>query len=90
VLSKVCGQILTNNAEMLPGAEAVFTVTNTLVAATDVVIANAGGAATTGDYGCFANKVAAGTFDITLTNLSAVSLTEVVTVNFAIVKGVTA
>ncbi len=90
VATGVCGQILTSNAELLPGAEAAFTVTNTSVAATDVVIVNAGGAASTGKYGCWANNIAANAFDITLSNLSAVSLTEIVTVSFAVVKAVNA
>lgn len=89
VLNKIVGAILTHNAEILPGAEATFTCTNTSVVATDVVVANAGGAAATGKYGCFVNNVGAGAFDITLTNLSIISTTEVVTVNFAVIKGVT-
>lgn len=90
VLNKICGAVLTNNAELLPGAEATFTVTNTTVVATDVVLVNPGGAGSTGKYIAAANNIAAGAFDITLSNVSAVSLTEAVTVNFAIIKGVQA
>jgi len=90
VLSKICGTIVTHNAEMVGGAEAKFTVTNTLVAATDVVNLAIASGGTSGDYGIFPTAVSAGAFDITLTNLSAVSLTEALTINFAILKGVAA
>ncbi len=90
VLSKPTGQIVTNSAELLPGAEAAFTVTNSLVAATDVPLIAIGAGGATGKYLAVVSAVAAGSFDITLSNASAVSLTEAVTVNFAILKGVAA
>ena len=37
-LSKTCGQITTDTSSLAAGAEAEFTVTNTTVAATDVVV----------------------------------------------------
>ena len=45
------------------GAEAVFTVTNTAVAATDVPILAIASGGTTGDYGLSVTAVAAGVFD---------------------------
>lgn len=89
-LSKPCGQITTNNASLAAGAEAEFTVTNTLVAATDTVILNItpGG---TGTPFAYVSSVAAGSFKITVTNLHAATAdTSADVINFAVIKAVAA
>lgn len=90
-LSKPVGQIVTDATSLAAGAEATFTVTNTLVAATDVVVVCAKGGQTAGTSVPVVSAVAAGSFDITLTNLHAATAdTGAMTINFAIVKGVAA
>ena len=90
VLSKPTGRVVMHNAEMLPGVEVAFTVTNSLVAATDVPLLAIGSGGATGQYLISVGAVAAGSFDVCLSNASAISTTEAVVVNFAILKGVIA
>lgn len=89
-LSKVVGQITMNNAALAAAAEATFTVTNTAVAATDVVVACHGSAGTSGAYLVGVSNITAGTFDITVSNVSGGSLSEAIVINFAVIKGVSA
>lgn len=89
-LSKICGAITLNNAALAAAAEATFTVTNTAVAATDVVLACHGSAGTSGAYNVNVSNITAGTFDITVSNLSAGSLSEAIVINFAVIKAVAA
>lgn len=89
-LSKPCGQITMNNAALAAAAEATFTVTNTLAAVGDVVLACHGSAGTSGSYAVDASNFTAGTFDLTVTNQSAGSLSEAIVINFILVKAVAA
>ena len=89
-LNKVCGQITMNGAALAAAAEATFTVTNSAVAATDVVLVCHGNTGTSGAYGFAVSNITAGTFDITVTNWSAGSLSEAIVLNFVIVKAVAA
>ncbi len=87
-LSKPCGQVTTVALTTAAGAEERFTVTNTLVAATDTISLgttyNGNGTPMIGVL-----KVAAGAFDIVITNLHAsAALNAVVVINFAIHKAV--
>lgn len=87
-LSKPTGQITTVAATTAAAAEETFTVTNTLVAATDVVVISTtyAGAGTPMVY---CKKVAAGSFDITIANLHATAaLDALLVINFAVIKGV--
>jgi hypothetical protein len=88
-LSKPCGQITTVALTTAGAAEERFTVTNTLVTATDTITLgttyNGGGTPMVGVL-----KVAAGAFDIVITNLSASALDDVMVINFAIHKAVAA
>jgi hypothetical protein len=78
------GQIVTNNAALAAGSEAAFVVTNSAISAYDIpVIAIASGAATAGTYLVSVVAVAAGSFTIVITNASAGSLSEALTINFA-------
>jgi hypothetical protein len=65
-----------------------FTVTNSAIAATDVVIANMR-SGTTDRYTVIVTKVAAGSFDLRVTDLSGTT-TEQPVINFAVIKAVTA
>lgn len=89
-LSKVCGQVTTVAATTAAAAEDTFTVTNTTVAATDVVVMTttyAGG----GTPIVYCKKVAAGSFDITISNLHATAaLDAALVINFVVIKAVAA
>lgn len=88
-LNKVCGQITTVALTTAGAAEETFTVTNSAVAATDVVVVSttyAGG----GTPAVSVKGVAAGSFVVVITNLSASALDAVVVINFAVIKAVAA
>jgi hypothetical protein len=81
------GQITLNSTSLAAGAEAKFTVTNSFVTATSVpVIALASGQ--TADTSIVAvTAVAAGSFQITVTNVGAGADTGAGVVNFIIFQG---
>ena len=81
------GQITMNNAALAAAAEVSFTVTNSEISATDVVVVNHGSAGTAGSYLIAANTIAAGSFAITVSNFSAGSLSEAIVINFVALKG---
>ena len=81
------GQITMNGAALADAAEVSFTVTNSKVAATDVDVACHGSAGTAGAYIVSANSIAAGSFKITVSNVSGGSLSEAIVINFVALKG---
>ena len=86
-LNTESGQITMNNAALADAAEVSFTVTNSKVAATDVVVACHGSAGTAGAYIVSANAIAAGSFAITVSNVSGGALSEAIVINFVALKG---
>jgi hypothetical protein len=86
-LNTESGQITMNNAALAAAAEASFTVTNDKIAATDVVVVNHGSGGTAGSYLVGATAIAAGSFEITVTNVSSGSLSEAIVINFVALKG---
>ena len=86
-LNTESGQITLNNAALGDGAEAKFTVTNDRVAATAVVVVNHGSAGTAGAYWLVVSTVAAGSFKVTVGNLSGGSLSQAIVINYALIKG---
>lgn len=84
------GAITTVNTAMAAGAETGFTVTNSSVAATDIPYIVIKSGATLNSYSVQVDAVAAGSFHVNLTNLSAGSLSEALVLNYAIIKGVAA
>lgn len=85
-LNKPSGQITTSDASLAGAAEVSFTVTNSEVAATDVVIVNVASGASTGTYIASVSAVAAGSFDITLSNVGATA-GEALVLNYVALKG---
>ena len=83
------GQITLASVDLAAGAEATFTVTNSVVAATDVVIVNVSDDQDAGTLLAFVDDVGAGTFDIVLSNVhaSAASGNGGTVVNFAVIGG---
>jgi hypothetical protein len=87
-LDKMCGTITLHNAELAAAAIVSFTVTNAQVAATDLVLIQHDSVATLGKYLVSANTMAAGSFNVTVTNISAGNLSEAIVLRFAIVRAV--
>ena len=86
-LNTESGQITMNDAALAAAAEVSFTVTNSEIAETDVVVVNHGSAGTAGAYLVGVSAIAAGSFGITVTNVSAGSLGEAIVINFVALKG---
>lgn len=90
VLNKICGQITMHNATLNAAAEATFTLTNSTIAATDVVLVNVATGATAGTYTAVVDAVAAGSCRITVGNHSGSNQGEAIVLNFIVLKGVAA
>jgi hypothetical protein len=88
-LSKVTGQITMNNAALTADTTVSFTLTNTTIAATDMILVQHISAGTVGAYVCSAAP-AAGSATVYVRNVTAGSLSEAIVLQFAIIKAVTA
>ena len=86
-LSTNSGQITMDDANLADDTEISFVVTNTNVAATDVIIANHGSAGTMGAYVVQASNIGSGTFEISVKNVSGGTLGEAIVINFVVIKG---
>lgn len=92
-LSKLTGQITTNNASLAAEAAAEFTVTNTLVAIGDVVVCCQQSGSNGGDTDVYVSGTAAGSFKIKVANNNAAAGTAetgAIIINFAVIKGASA
>lgn len=89
-INALCGAITMNGAALAAAAEVKFTVTNNQVAATDVPVIGIKSVGTSGSYLICVSAVAAGSFDITISNASTGSLSQALVINFAIIKAVAA
>jgi hypothetical protein len=81
------GQITMDDAALAGAAEVSFTLTNSQIAATDVVVVNHGSVTTTGAYLVGVSAVASGSCSITVANLTGGSLGEAIVLNFVVIKG---
>lgn len=87
-LNASSGQITTVAQNIAAAAEVQFTVTNSRVAAVDTVIVNVASGSTGGTTIAAVTAVAAGSFQITLTNLHASTAeTGTLVLNFMVIKG---
>lgn len=86
-LNKPTGQITTNAAALGTLAYVSFVVTDSFVQSTDVVIACISGGGTANAYQVDVSAVTNGSFTLTLTNVTAGSLSEAPVINFVVVKG---
>jgi len=84
-LNAKAGTITTHGAALASLATVQFTMTNSAISATDVVIANQGSGGTAGSYQTHVVSVGAGTCVVRLSNTSGGSLSEAVTINFAVI-----
>ena len=89
-LNKRFGQITMNNASLSAAAEVSFTLTNSVIAATDVVMVCVGSGATAGAYNIQCDAVATGSCRISIGNMSSGSLGEAIVLNFVVIKAVNA
>ena len=84
-INKTAGTITTANAQMAPGADVAFIVTNDKVSALDTVIVNiASGATATFAYSIAVVTVTDGAFTINLSNVSSNAYTDTLKINFAV------
>lgn len=88
-LNTICGSITMNNASLEGNALVSFTLTNSSIAATDVVVVSVKSGASTGKYTATVTATAAGSCQITVTNIGSTA-SEAVVLNFAVIKSVTA
>lgn len=89
-LNTACGTITMNNAALNAGTSVAFTLTNSVIAATDLVIVNIKSGATALSYNTEVEAVAAGSCSICLRNYTAGNLSEAVVLSFAVIKAVAA
>ena len=88
-LSKKCGQITMHNASLAADTTVSFTLTNSTIAATDLLVLNHVSGGTAGSYLLNA-QAGAGSASINVRNITAGSLGEAIVIGFAVVKAVTA
>lgn len=90
-LDKICGEIVMDSASLSHQTPVAFTLTNSAIAATDVVAVSVKSGGTAGAYLVSAGAVAAGSCSITLFNCqTSGSLSEAVVLSFAVIKAVAA
>ena len=87
-LNKINGEIVMHNDALADDATAAFTLTNSTIAATDVVIVNVASVGTAGAYQVTVGAVAAGSCSISVLNVSGGSLSQAIKLNFAVIKAV--
>lgn len=88
-LNKGTGQITMHNAALAAGAKVSFVVSNSLVAAVDGVVPWVASGGTANAYRVDLTAVGAGTFTLTIENITAGSLSEAPVIGFAVIKGAT-
>jgi len=88
-LNTQCGQITLNNAALAASTTVSFTLTNSQIAAGDVLILNHVSAGTAGAYLLNA-QTAAGSASVNVRNITAGSLSEAIVLAFVVIKATTA
>lgn len=88
-LNTVCGKITMNNASLAAAAEVTFTLSNTTIDATDVIVVNHSAGGTAGAYLVGVSAVAADSCKLTVSNVSGGALGEAIVLSFAVIKAVT-
>jgi hypothetical protein len=88
-LNKKCGQITMHNASLAAATTVSFTLTNSTIAATDLLVLNHVSGGTAGSYLLNA-QAASGSASINVRNVNGSSLSEAIVIGFAVVKAVAA
>lgn len=92
-LSKLTGTITTDTTSLAAEGKATFTVTNTKVAIGDVICVSIRSGSNGGNTAVTVTAVAAGSFDLTVSNNNAAAGTAetgAIIINFVVLKGVSA
>lgn len=89
-LNKPSGQITMHNAALAAGAEVLFLFTNSLMSTSDTVVINIAWGAVNPDNYTVRIAPGNGQARINVKNVGAVSLSEAVIINYAIIKGAAA
>ncbi len=87
-LNKLSGQITMINSALNAGVIVSFVLTNSFIAAGDVLILNHSAVGTVGAY-LLNTQCAAGSATINVRNTSAVNLSEAIVISFVLIKAVT-
>jgi hypothetical protein len=88
-LNTKCGQVTMNAAALAADTTVSFTLTNSTIAATDVLVLNHVSGGTAGSYLLNA-QAAAGSASINVRNVTGGSLSEAIVIGFAVIKAVIA
>ena len=88
-LNKKCGQITMDAAALASATTVSFTLTNSTIAATDLLVLNHVSGGTAGSYLLNA-QCGAGSVSINVRNITAGALAEAIVIGFAVVKAVIA
>lgn len=89
-INKTNGQIVTAATNVGTATPQSFVVTNSTVAATDTVIVHRSSGGSNASYAIGCDAVSAGSFRVYIANVSSAGLAETLTLNFAVIKAVTA
>lgn len=90
-LNKTNGKITMNNAALAASTTVGFVFTNSTISASDAIIIHpSGGNSGLGTYNVWADNLASGSCVVWVRNISGVSQSEALTLNFAVIKAVTA
>jgi len=84
-LNKKCGQITMNAASLAADTTVSFTLTNSTIATTDLLVLNHVSGGTAGSYLLNA-QCAAGSVSINVRNVTAGALAEAIVIGFAVIK----
>jgi hypothetical protein len=88
VLNKITGQITTHAANLATLTTVTFILTNSTIAATDVVVFGVvSGETTPGSYIVTASEAAAGSCKVNIFNVTGGGLAETLVIQFAVIKG---
>lgn len=85
-LNTSCGQITMDGEDLNAGTAVSFTLTNSRIAAGDLLILNYTGAGTAGAY-TLNGQAGAGSAVLTVRNVTAGNLSDAIVISFAVIKG---
>lgn len=85
VVNAKAGVVTMHNAALAASAAVQFTMTNSAISGTDVVVTNQGTGGTAGSYQAHCVDTGAGSAIFRVVNTSAGSLSEAVTLNFVVI-----
>jgi len=88
VLNKATGQITLDNASLAANTSVAFTLTNSTIAAHDILVFNHVSGGTIGAYN-FNAVASSGSAVVTVRNMTSSALTDAAVVSFAVIKAVT-